>query len=124
MARALIKNPKILILDEATSNLDFISEERIYKTLFSLDCTVVIVAHRLSTIRRCDNIVVIDCNRVIEQGKHEELLEEQGVYNKIWTSQIGEKIEHATISAIKKPKKNKTKNESIDIDSGDEITYI
>jgi ATP-binding cassette subfamily B protein len=124
LARALIKNPKILILDEATSNLDFISEEQIYKTLFSLDCTVVIIAHRLSTIRRCDNIVVIDGNRVIEQGKHDELLEKQGVYNKIWTSQVGEKIKHVTISEIKNPKKNKTKNENTDIDNGEEITYI
>lgn len=93
LARALIKKPEILILDEATSNLDFISESKIYKSLFKLKCTVIFVAHRLSTIRKCDNIVVIDKNQISEKGTHMELIEKKGMYYKIFNSQIGEDIE-------------------------------
>ncbi|MDR3216685.1 MAG: peptidase domain-containing ABC transporter [Clostridiaceae bacterium] len=89
LARALIKQPQILILDEATSNLDFISEAKLYDTLFGLNCTVIIIAHRLSTIRRCDKILVVHGNRIAEQGAHTELLAANGVYSKIWTSQVG-----------------------------------
>ncbi|MDR1939609.1 MAG: peptidase domain-containing ABC transporter [Clostridiales bacterium] len=89
LARALIKKPKILIMDEATSNLDFLSEAQIYETIFGLDCTVIVIAHRLSTIRRCDEIVVIDKNKIAERGGHAELLGKNGVYKRIWASQIG-----------------------------------
>ena len=89
LARALIKNPSILILDESTSSLDFVSEARIYDNLFDMDCTMVIVAHRLSTIRRCDKIVVVDNRKVVESGVHDELLSSGGVYSKMWYSQIG-----------------------------------
>ena len=89
LARAIIKNPEILILDEATSNLDFMSESTVYDTIFSLDCTVIIIAHRLSTIRRCDEILVIDSASVSERGSHLELLSRGSLYKKIWESQIG-----------------------------------
>jgi ATP-binding cassette subfamily B protein len=89
LARALIKRPKLLILDEATSNLDFISEAKIYDALFKLECTVIIVAHRLSTIRRCDKIAVIDKNEIAQVGAHAELLKKDGVYKNIWLSQVG-----------------------------------
>ncbi len=90
LARALIKKPKILILDEATSNLDFISEAQIYETLNNLDCTTIIVAHRLSTIRKSDKIYVVDKNEIAEAGTFNELINKDGIFNKIWNSQIGE----------------------------------
>ncbi|MBO4539488.1 MAG: peptidase domain-containing ABC transporter [Clostridia bacterium] len=90
LARALIKNPDILILDEATSNLDFISEAQIYETLNRLKCTTVIIAHRLSTIRKCDRIYVIDNGAIAEKGTFKELVGGNGVFKKIWDSQIGE----------------------------------
>lgn len=92
LARALIKKPDILILDEATSNLDFISEAKIYDTLFNkkTDMTMLIIAHRLSTIRKCDEIYVLDKGKIVEHGTHERLLESQGTYFKIWNSQVGE----------------------------------
>lgn len=92
MARALIKNSDFLILDEATSNLDFISEARIYNTLF-VKCkskTMLIIAHRLSTIRNCDIIYVLHKGQVVEQGDHESLLEKKGYYYKLYASQVGE----------------------------------
>ena len=90
LARALIKKPKILILDEATSNLDFISEAQIYETLNNLDCTTIIVAHRLSTIRKSDKIYVVDKNEIAEAGTFNELINKDGIFHKIWNSQIGE----------------------------------
>lgn len=90
LARALIKKPKILILDEATSNLDFVSESQIYKMLFELKCTLIIIAHRISTIKKCDRVYVIDKNTIVETGTHDELLKRGGVYRRIWDSQMGE----------------------------------
>lgn len=117
LARALIKKPKILILDEATSNLDFISEANIFETLFSMDCTLIIIAHRISTIKNCDNIFVIDGNEIVENGTHKTLLNKKGVYHKIWNSQVG-----------KKNSKEKSKTEDLIINTvaiadDDEITY-
>jgi ATP-binding cassette subfamily B protein len=120
LARALIKNPKILILDEATSNLDFMSEAKIYETLFNLDCTVIIIAHRLSTVRRCDNIIVIDKNTVAENGTHDNLLKQDGIYHKIWASQIGDDI---AVSNTPKVKEKKPTEKAKAISKKDEITY-
>ncbi len=85
IARALIKKPKILILDEATSNIDTISEKYINNTIFSLpeDMLVFIVAHRLTTIKNCDKILVLENGRIVEQGKHAELIEKDGFYRKL-----------------------------------------
>lgn len=92
LARALIKDTNFLILDEATSNLDFISEAKIYNTLF-VKCknrTMLIIAHRLSTIRNCDIIYVLDKGKVVEYGDHETLLNKKGHYYKLYISQVGE----------------------------------
>ncbi|ADL51179.1 peptidase domain-containing ABC transporter [Clostridium cellulovorans] len=92
LARALIKKSKFLILDEATSNLDFISETNIYNTLFAKgkDLTMLIIAHRLSTIRNCDLIYVMDKGTVVEVGDHETLLNKKGYYYRLYKSQVGE----------------------------------
>jgi ATP-binding cassette subfamily B protein len=121
LARALIKNPEILILDEATSNLDFISEAKIYDTLFNLDCTVIIIAHRLSTIRTCDNIIVIDNNRVVDTGTHSELIKSDGIYKKIWTSQVGD--DSIKSNRKKMQLENTKKEEPLPVNSDNEITY-
>jgi ATP-binding cassette, subfamily C, bacteriocin exporter len=91
MARALIKKPKFLILDEATSNLDFISEAKIFDTLFrkGKNITMLIIAHRLSTVRDCDIIYVMDKGKVVEEGDHESLLKKKGYYYKLYISQVG-----------------------------------
>ena len=91
LARALIKKPKFMILDEATSNLDFISEAKIFNTLFKKgrNITMLIIAHRLSTIRDCDIIYVMDKGKVVEVGDHESLLRKNGYYYKLYISQVG-----------------------------------
>lgn len=102
LARALLKNPEILILDEATSNLDSHSEQLIQQSLDTLHKTktLIIVAHRLSTIIKSDQILVLEKGKVIEQGKHEELLQQQGRYAKLWELQSGEFVQLAsTISS-------------------------
>ncbi len=82
IARVFLKNPPVLILDEATSALDNITETQIQKSLSELSKgrTVLVVAHRLSTVRNADNIIVLDKDGIIEQGNHEELIAKDGVY--------------------------------------------
>ena len=90
IARAILKNPPILILDEATSSLDAINEAAIVGNLTSFfkNRTVVISAHRLSTVRNADNIVFLDRGRIMEQGNHQELLAEKGHYYTLVRNQL------------------------------------
>lgn len=89
IARALLANPKVIILDEATSNLDTESETFIQKSLQSLmnDRTTFVIAHRLSTIQQADQILVIEEGKIVESGKHQELLEQKGRYYDLYTYQ-------------------------------------
>ena len=120
LARALIKKPKVLILDEATSNLDFVGEAQIYETLFDLKCTLLIIAHRISTIRKCDRIYVVHNNTIAECGKHDELLNANGVYRRIWDSQMGVDKSADTEKAVAvKPMKSSAPV----VSGGDEVTY-
>lgn len=91
LARAILKNPSILILDEATSAVDNETEAAIQKSLaiISKDRTVLVVAHRLSTIVAADNIVVLDNGEVVEQGTHAQLIARSGFYARQWQVQTG-----------------------------------
>jgi ATP-binding cassette subfamily B protein len=95
IARALLRNPKLLLFDEATSALDSITEEEITKTIRSIsskqDQITVLIAHRLSTIMHADKIVVLEQGQIIEEGKHQDLLDEKGLYYAMWRQQIGER---------------------------------
>lgn len=92
IARALIKNAPILILDEATSALDNESERQVQASLERLMAgrTTLVIAHRLSTVQKADRIVVLDSGRIVEQGKHEELLAQGGVYAGLYRMQFRE----------------------------------
>ena len=90
IARALIKKPKILILDEATSALDAESEFEIQKQIYNLskDMNIIIVAHRLSSIKNCDKIVVIEHGNIVESGTHQELINMNGKYKDLMEKQM------------------------------------
>ncbi len=91
IARVVVKNAPILILDEATSSLDSITEQAIQETLADVmkGKTVIVVAHRLSTIAHLDRILVFDQGRIVEDGSHEELIALGGAYNRLWSRQAG-----------------------------------
>ena len=123
LARAFLKDANLYILDESTSSLDFGTENTIFDMIYNqlADRSMLIVAHRLSTIRDCDLILVMDHGEIVERGTHEELLEKQGKYYELWSLQQG----------IFRDKKRGSKPEAPvsaakvveDEDDGESITY-
>ena len=95
IARALLRKPKLLIFDEATSSLDSLTEEEITATMRDVSATgdqiTILIAHRLSTIMHADRIYVLEKGDIVETGNHEKLLEEKGLYYAMWRQQIGER---------------------------------
>jgi ATP-binding cassette subfamily B protein len=92
IARAILQDPEILLLDEATSDVDTETELLIQKSLDRLtaDRTTLVIAHRLSTVKDADQIVVVEDGRVVERGTHGDLLAEDGLYANLWAVQAGE----------------------------------
>ncbi|MFH1368266.1 MAG: ABC transporter ATP-binding protein [Elusimicrobiota bacterium] len=90
IARAMLKNPPILILDEATSALDAESEKLVQEAIEHLmvDRTVLLIAHRLATVKKADRIIVVDKGKIVEIGTHHELLEKKGIYSRLHTLQL------------------------------------
>jgi ATP-binding cassette subfamily B protein len=115
IARALLRNPDLVIFDEATSNLDSITEKKIIETIRSIrslrpNMIMVLIAHRLSTVVHADRICVLERGRIAEQGTHSELLERKGLYAALWREQSAERSDSisserslltASIDAIK-----------------------
>lgn len=91
IARAILKDAPILILDEATSSLDSLTEQYIQESLEKLmqNRTTIVIAHRLSTLSRMDRLLVFDQGRIVEEGTHETLLNQDGLYTKMWKMQVG-----------------------------------
>lgn len=87
----MVANAPILILDEATSSVDTVTEQRIRAAMLALSegRTSIVIAHRLSTVRDSDLIVVLDAGRIVERGTHEELLSLNGRYAELWKAQTG-----------------------------------
>jgi ATP-binding cassette subfamily B protein len=95
IARALLRKPRLLVFDEATSALDSITEEEIGQTIRNVSQSkkhiTILIAHRLSTIMHADKIYVLEKGKIIESGKHQELIEQKGLYYAMWRQQIGER---------------------------------
>jgi ATP-binding cassette, subfamily B, bacterial len=103
IARALLRHPHLLVFDEATSSLDSLTEEEISRTIRNVagsrDVITILIAHRLSTVMHADRIYVLERGRIVETGRHEELLAQKGLYYAMWRQQVGERRDTATPGA-------------------------
>jgi ATP-binding cassette, subfamily B, bacterial len=104
IARALLRKPHLLVFDEATSSLDSLTEEEISRTMREVaettDVITVLIAHRLSTVMHADRIHVLERGRIVEKGRHDELLELKGLYYAMWRQQVGERRHGAPTPAV------------------------
>ncbi len=95
IARALLRNPNLLVFDEATSSLDSLTEEEISETIRDISAgnthITILIAHRLSTIMHADTIFVLEKGKIVEEGSHQVLLDQKGLYYAMWRQQVGEK---------------------------------
>ncbi|KAL1517854.1 hypothetical protein ABEB36_001562 [Hypothenemus hampei] len=125
IARALIKSPQLLLLDEATSALDTASEMEVQQALDDIkgECTKIIVAHRLSTIRNANRIIVFDQGEIIEQGSHQQLMDAKGTYFKMITSQGYTELNRESEINNSMVKSKSFSNKSMDLDENKEVEY-
>jgi ATP-binding cassette subfamily B protein len=95
IARALLRRPHLIVFDEATSSLDSLTEEEISRTMRDVAgdraIMTILIAHRLSTVMHADSIYVLERGRIVESGKHDELLDRKGLYYAMWRQQVGER---------------------------------
>jgi ATP-binding cassette subfamily B protein len=97
IARALLRKPHLLVFDEATSSLDSLTEEEIGRTMRDVSASsnviTVMIAHRLSTIMHADRIYVLERGRIVDTGRHDDLVAAKGLYYAMWRQQVGERRE-------------------------------
>ena len=99
-ARAILAKPRILILDEATASVDTVTEQKIQSAMEQMirGRTSVVIAHRLSTVRNADMILVVNQGKIVEQGRHESLMEKRGMYYRLYTRQYEDEATTAVLS--------------------------
>jgi ATP-binding cassette subfamily B protein len=104
IARALLRHPNLLVFDEATSSLDSLTEQEISETIRDVsmrkDLITILIAHRLSTVIHADKIFVLERGRIVESGRHQELVDLKGLYYAMWRQQIGERGWRSTPAAV------------------------